>query len=61
LADDPQGFAAHVESVLADAALAQRLGAAARKLAEDRYSWPALVAGLERFYEQLLNASTAAG
>lgn len=56
LADDPQAFADHVESVLADAALAKRLGAAARKLAEERYSWPALVAGLERFYEQLLSA-----
>lgn len=58
LSDDPQGFAAHVESVLSDAALALRLGAAARKLAEDRYSWPALVAGLERFYAQLLSAPT---
>jgi polysaccharide biosynthesis protein PslH len=56
LADDPQSFAAHVESVLADRALAKRLGAAARKLAEDRYSWPALVLGLERFYEHVLRA-----
>ena len=54
LADDPQGFAAHVESVLSDRALAGRLGASARKLAEDRYSWPALVQGLERFYQQVL-------
>jgi glycosyltransferase involved in cell wall biosynthesis len=59
LADDPQSFAAHVESVLADPALAQSLGNAARKLAEDRYSWPALVSGLERFYEQLLTAPMA--
>lgn len=56
LADDPQGFADAVESVLADAGLAQRLGAAARKLAEARYGWPALVAGLENFYTQLLSA-----
>jgi polysaccharide biosynthesis protein PslH len=61
LADDPQSFADHVENVLADAALAKRLGAAARKLAEDRYSWPALVAGLERFYDQLLSAPTTTG
>jgi glycosyltransferase involved in cell wall biosynthesis len=54
LADEPQEFARHVESVLSDEGLAHRLGAAARKLAEDRYSWPALVAGLERFYAQLL-------
>lgn len=58
LADDPAGFAAHVESVLADGALARRLGAAARKLAEDRYGWPSLVAGIERFYEQVLSAPT---
>jgi glycosyltransferase involved in cell wall biosynthesis len=58
LADDPAGFAAHVESVLADAPLQRRLGAAARKLAEDRYGWPSLVAGLERFYEQVLRAPT---
>jgi glycosyltransferase involved in cell wall biosynthesis len=56
LADDPAGFAAHVESVLADAALAKRLGAAARTLAEGSYSWPALVATLEGFYQQLLSA-----
>jgi polysaccharide biosynthesis protein PslH len=56
LADDPQGFATHVESVLADRELAKRLGAVARRLAEDRYSWPALVQGLERFYQQLLAA-----
>jgi glycosyltransferase involved in cell wall biosynthesis len=60
LADDPQGFAAHVESVLADRALAKRLGAAARTLAEERYSWPALVLGLERFYDQVLAAAPRA-
>jgi glycosyltransferase involved in cell wall biosynthesis len=57
LADDPRRFADHVESVLADAALAKRLGTAARQLAEARYSWPALVAGLERFYDRLLSES----
>jgi glycosyltransferase involved in cell wall biosynthesis len=56
LADDPAGFAAHVESVLADASLAKRLGAAARSLAETSYSWPALVTSLEGFYQKLLSA-----
>jgi glycosyltransferase involved in cell wall biosynthesis len=56
LADDPRGFANEVERVLSDVALAQRLGQAARELAVERYSWPALVAGLERFYAQLLAA-----
>lgn len=54
LADEPEAFADNVEKVLSDAALATRLGQAARKLAVDRYSWPALVEGLERFYDQLL-------
>jgi glycosyltransferase involved in cell wall biosynthesis len=60
LASDTAAFAAHVESVLADAALAKRLGEAARRLAESRYSWPALVDGLERFYGELLSAPPAA-
>lgn len=54
LADDPRAFADHVEAVLSDAELARRLGSAARQLAVDRYSWPALVTGLERLYERLL-------
>jgi polysaccharide biosynthesis protein PslH len=54
LADEPQAFADEVERVLADAELARRIGQAARRLAVERYSWPALVSGLERFYEQLL-------
>jgi polysaccharide biosynthesis protein PslH len=60
LSADPQGFAAHVENVLADTALRARLGQAARRLAVERYSWPALTLGVERFYEQLL-ASPPAG
>jgi polysaccharide biosynthesis protein PslH len=57
LADDPQAFADRVEQVLADTALAKRLGAAARRLAVDHYSWPALVSRLERVYEQALSAT----
>jgi glycosyltransferase involved in cell wall biosynthesis len=58
LADDPQAFADHVENVLTDGAFARRLGTAARKLAVDRYGWPALVAGLERFYDRILSEPT---
>lgn len=54
LADDPQGFADEVLRVLGDPALATRLGKSARELAEQRYSWPGLVRGLEQFYDQLL-------
>lgn len=60
LADDPQGFANEVERVLLDSALAARLGASARELAEQRYSWPGLVRGLEQFYDQLLTAPAKA-
>ena len=56
LADEPQSFAEQVERVLSDAALARRLGSAARELAVDRYSWRALVGHLQNFYEQLLAA-----
>jgi polysaccharide biosynthesis protein PslH len=59
LSDDPQGFADHVENVLQDPKLATRLGQAARGLAEARYSWPALVSGLEGFYKQLLASPPA--
>jgi polysaccharide biosynthesis protein PslH len=54
LADEPQDFANQVERVLSDRELAARLGSSARDLAVSRYSWPALVRGLEGFYDQLL-------
>lgn len=53
LADTPEEFAAHVETLLADPALAQRIGAAARELAVERYSWTAVVKTLEEFYIRL--------
>jgi glycosyltransferase involved in cell wall biosynthesis len=54
LADEPQSFADQVERVLANPELAASLGAAARQLAVERYSWPSVVRGLETFYEELL-------
>jgi polysaccharide biosynthesis protein PslH len=53
LADEPAELAAASLRVLEDAALRERLGQNARRLAEDRYSWASLVKGLEAFYEQL--------
>jgi glycosyltransferase involved in cell wall biosynthesis len=53
LADEPADFADRVERVLGDPSLAERLGAAGRRLMEDRYSWRSIVVGLERFYESL--------
>lgn len=53
LADDPRDIADRVEQVLADPRLAQRLGDAGRRLAEERYSWAVVTDRLERFYETL--------
>jgi glycosyltransferase involved in cell wall biosynthesis len=53
LADTPEEFATHVETLLADPSLAQRIGAAARELAVERYSWTAVVKTLEQFYLRL--------
>jgi len=56
LADEPSEFAAAVERVLSDRRLADQLGAGARRLAEERYTWQAIGRRLEDFYEQLVNA-----
>ena len=53
LADDPQDIADRVEQVLADPALARRLGDAGRRLAEERYSWAVITDRLEQFYDVL--------
>ena len=53
LCDDAHSFAAAVLRVLGDPALNDRLGHAARQLAEERYGWRAAVAKLEGFYAQL--------
>ncbi len=61
LADEPQDFADAVERVLADRPLAAQLGADARRLAEERYSWKSVGGGLERFYRDLLGGSPTLG
>jgi glycosyltransferase involved in cell wall biosynthesis len=53
LADTAVDFADLVSRVLGDAALARRLGAAARRLIESRYSWRSAIERLESFYQQL--------
>jgi len=53
LADTPDAFANEVVRALEDSALAARLGASARQLAEERYSWRAAVRNLEDFYKDL--------
>jgi polysaccharide biosynthesis protein PslH len=53
LADTPEDFARQVTRALGDSALARRLGVAARKRAEEQYSWKGAADRLERFYETL--------
>ncbi len=53
LADRPEDFAAQIERVLGDAGLRERLGKAARRLAEEQYGWPATARRLEELYQRL--------
>jgi glycosyltransferase involved in cell wall biosynthesis len=61
IADEPGAFADAVGRVLDDPALAERLGAAGRGLAERAYSWDAVGASLERFLGELLGRPSAPG
>jgi glycosyltransferase involved in cell wall biosynthesis len=56
IADEPETFARQVARILADPALASRLGSEGRKLVSDQYAWPSIVAGLETFYARLFRA-----
>ena len=53
LAGDERRFAAHVVHLLRDAAAADALALAARRLVEARYDWQASVAALEAIYEEI--------
>ena len=53
IADTPADFAQQVLRVLGDAALARRLGAEARRLVVQRYSWRAAGERLVGFYREL--------
>jgi glycosyltransferase involved in cell wall biosynthesis len=54
--DDAASFADAVNRLIADPDLAARIGASARKLAVDRYSWSGAALNLERFYRDVLAA-----
>jgi len=54
IADQPDEFAASVVRLLDDPALAERIGAAARKLAVEKYAWSAAGAALDGFYRRIL-------
>jgi polysaccharide biosynthesis protein PslH len=57
--DQPKGFADSVNRLLADPALADRIGKSARQLAEERYAWSRAACALEDFYRQILANETA--
>jgi|SRR5467141_1278911 len=56
LAAAPADFAAAVGRVLDNAGMAASMGREGRVLVEERYSWGAAVAQLERFFAELLSA-----
>jgi glycosyltransferase involved in cell wall biosynthesis len=60
IADDAEAFADRLAQVLEDDALADRLGASARRLVEARHGWAASVEELCRFYHEVLEARRAA-
>ena len=54
---DPQGLAAAVVRLLGEPALAQRLGRAARRTIEERYSWEAVGSNYLAEYHRLVNGA----
>lgn len=53
IAESPQEFANQIERVLRDPQLAARLGAQARRTADDEYSWKAAAQRLSDFFALL--------
>jgi glycosyltransferase involved in cell wall biosynthesis len=60
IADEPPAFADAVCRLLDDAALAARVGRAARQLAVERYSWSAAASALGDFFADVLAERRAA-
>jgi glycosyltransferase involved in cell wall biosynthesis len=63
IADTPSAFAAQVLRLIADlrsgGALAQRLGATARRFVEERYGWTTIVPHFDRLYQEVKNQKGA--
>jgi glycosyltransferase involved in cell wall biosynthesis len=57
LADDPADFARQVVALLADPARREKLGRAARKLVEENYGWPAVVARFDEIMQSMVSGS----
>ena len=58
--DEPRALAQAIRQLLANPSLAARLGAAARRRVEKRYSRPAMVRRFEEFYWRLVGGDTVA-
>ncbi|MBL8002573.1 MAG: glycosyltransferase [Flavobacteriales bacterium] len=56
LADTPAAFAAHITALLDEPARVARIGQAARRLIDERYSDKPIIDGLVAFYRTLLKA-----
>ena len=54
-ADDEQGFADALETLLDDPARAAAMGRAGRSRAVDAFGWPVVVDRLESLYDELLH------
>ena len=52
--DEPTAFADAVLRLLADPALAARIGCSARQLAAERYGWSEAAGALEKFYHRII-------
>ena len=59
IADDPVSLAREIARVLADPALAARLGAEGRALVERRYDWRVIARDLDRVYRAPARGDTA--
>ncbi|HET6982670.1 MAG TPA: glycosyltransferase family 4 protein [Myxococcaceae bacterium] len=58
IADEPEAFAGAVVQLLQDAATGARLGGAARRLAEERYSWEGAATAMEGLFGRILDGRT---
>ena len=56
IGDDPPSLVLAVERLLRDASARARLGAASRRLVEQKYDWPRCLAPLEALYRDLPSA-----
>jgi glycosyltransferase involved in cell wall biosynthesis len=54
--DQPAAFAGAINRLLADTALAARIGNSARQVAVERYAWSSAATQLEAFYRRIMDA-----